>query len=87
MSRSRDRSLYPDRVELDPVRDAELAEIAARDSRDEAGWVSGVVIFESTNESELTVARSLLEAKGREAANVLRAAPLDELGIRFGGLC
>lgn len=37
MSRSRDRSLYPDRVELDPVRDAELAEIAARDSRDEAG--------------------------------------------------
>lgn len=49
--------------------------------------MSGVVIFESTNESELTVARSLLEAKGREAANVLRAAPLDELGIRFGGLC
>ena len=64
MSHPRYRSPHPARAELDSVRDAELAEEATRDSRDEAEWVNEVVILESTNESELTVARSLLEAGG-----------------------
>jgi len=64
MSRSWYNLPHRGKAELKPNRGVELAEDSTRDSRDEAEWVNDVVILETNNESELTVARSLLEAEG-----------------------
>lgn len=62
---------------------AELTDETARTPHDSAEWVDDVVVLETTDEGELMVARSLLEAEGipcitqgEESQRVIGAGPL-----------
>ena len=73
-----------------PTCDVELTEKPAQRPRDEAKWVDDVVVLETTDESTLLVARSLLEAEGipcfaqgEEGQQLLGAGPM-RLRVRVG---
>lgn len=55
---------YPQGVTRCPECDVELVDQAARAPQDVAEWVDDVVVLETTDEGQLMVARSLLEAEG-----------------------
>ena len=73
-----------------PECDADLVDQATRAPRDQAEWVDTVVVLETTDEGQLMVARSLLEAEGipcfaqgEEGQQLIGAGPV-RLRVRLG---
>jgi hypothetical protein len=69
---------------------AELVDDTARAPRDAAEWVDDVVVLETTDEGQLMIARSLLEAEGiacfaqgEEGQQLIGAGPV-RLRVRVG---
>lgn len=78
---------YPQGARRCPECDAELPGVAAQNA---AEWVDDVVVLETTDEGQLMVARSLLEAEGipcfaqgEEGRRLIGAGPL-RLRVRPG---
>ena len=81
---------YPEGVERCPECDVELVDQAARAPQDTVEWVDDVVVLETTDEGQLMVARSLLEAEGihcfavgEEGQQLIGAGPV-RLRVRVG---
>ena len=55
---------YPQGATRCPECDVELVDQTARAPRDTVQWVDDAVVLETTDEGQLMVARSLLEAEG-----------------------
>lgn len=73
-----------------PECDAVLVELTDRAARDTAEWADDVVVLETTDEGQLMVARSLLEAEGipsfaegEEGQQLIGAGPV-RLRVRLG---
>ena len=81
---------YPQGASRCPECDVELVDQAARVPQDTAEWVGDVVVLETTDEGQLMVARSLLEAEGipcfaqgEEGQQLIGAGPV-RLRVRLG---
>ena len=81
---------YPQGATRCPECDVELVDHAARAPQDMAEWVGDVVVLETTDEGQLMVARSLLEAEvipcfaqGEEGQQLIGAGPV-RLRVRLG---
>ena len=81
---------YPQGVTRCPECDVEVVDEAAGAPQDVPEWVDDVVVLETTDEGQLMVARSLLEAEGipsfaqgEEGRKLIGAGPL-RLRVRLG---
>lgn len=81
---------YPQGARRCPECDVELLDQATRATRDTAEWVDDVVVLETTDEGQLMIARSLLEAEGihcfaqgEEGRQLIGAGPV-RLRVRLG---
>ena len=81
---------YPQGATRCPECDVELVDKTARAPQDIAEWVGDVVVLETTDEGQLIVARSLLEAEGipcfaqgEEGQQLMGAGPM-RLRVRLG---
>jgi predicted ATP-dependent serine protease len=81
---------YPQEATRCPECGVELVDQAARAPQDMAEWVDDVVVLETTDEGQLMVARSLLEAEGipcfaqgEEGQQLIGAGPV-RLRVRVG---
>ena len=81
---------YPQGATRCPECDVELVDKTARAPQDIAEWVGDVVVLETTDEGQLMVARSLLEAEGihcfaegEEGQQLIGAGPV-RLRVRLG---